>query len=556
MTETTPTAPWSLELRRRAAELLVETLRRDPERAQAIAGGLAPDGRGPGWRYAQYGDSIDSPKREVAYQTAFPELGTFLAVLEAGDPGAIEIALRIVSELDAEAAVPVARVLLPGRPWRGLGRALGYALGRGASEESFALLLESPRAPYLRDGLASNRYPGGVSRAWAAYQAVGGLDRDGLSPEERVDTEPVLAYLLRHDRERGFAELSRLVRSDRGGSPFVAHNLAAQGPDGHAVLLALLEGALPGERLTFAQRLAVRLLFDQDPATAVDRLGGASFLASPAGRPRLAAMLDWIRDDTWRIKKGWLAADPRIAELCAGLKGDADKPLAALAGDLIRTLPPALRPKSPRVARKVPPEQEAPDPLIVEELGAIRATFERLVAHLKATGYRFAAPRKTLVAPSAADLKAVARLEKKARVPTALAAFWRTVGSVDLRGWHPDWPLASYLAFPGAEEPVWLTDPLVVGPAVAVIGQALEENGEPPFALHIAPDSTGKAGYSGGLLTLWVPQDGADPVIDGTEETFLSHLRRSMAWAGFRGFESIADRPEGWLAAARAAGAR
>jgi hypothetical protein len=62
----------------------------------------------------------------------------------------------------------------------------------------------------------------------------------------------------------------------------------------------------------------------------------------------------------------------------------------------------------------------------------------------------------------------------------------------------------------------------------------------------------GKAGYSGGLLTTWLPQTDADPTLEGSDETLLRHLRRSLEWAGFPGFASIADRPESWLAEARA----
>jgi hypothetical protein len=32
----------------------------------------------------------------------------------------------------------------------------------------------------------------------------------------------------------------------------------------------------------------------------------------------------------------------------------------------------------------------------------------------------------------------------------------------------------------------------------------------------------------------------------------MASLRRSMAWAGFPGFAAIADRPDSWIAAARA----
>jgi hypothetical protein len=49
------------------------------------------------------------------------------------------------------------------------------------------------------------------------------------------------------------------------------------------------------------------------------------------------------------------------------------------------------------------------------------------------------------------------------------------------------------------------------------------------------------------------PLHGADPVLDGADETLLAHLRRALAWGGLPGFATIDARPEPWLAAARAA---
>ncbi|MBX3247826.1 MAG: hypothetical protein KF901_11660 [Myxococcales bacterium] len=189
----------------------------------------------------------------------------------------------------------------------------------------------------------------------------------------------------------------------------------------------------------------------------------------------------------------------------------------------------------------------------IAEMEALGAALRRLVTFLKTTGYRFAEPRRALTAPTAADRKALARLEKHLPLPPVLATFWRTAGAVDLRGHHPDWARATDLHAKGAREPVWLADPLVIAPAAHVIADALEEHDDAPLALHLAPDALGKAGYSSGMLTIWLPADAEDPSLEGANETLLAHLRRALAWAGFPGFASVDERPEAWLAAARAA---
>jgi predicted RNA-binding protein with RPS1 domain len=546
-----PLASWSLSLRVAASSLCCEKLRGTPE-AESIARALAPDGSGPGVRFHGYGPSLSAPAKRTAYQQRFAHLDELLALLETGDPGALELGIEILSRLDPEACVPIAALLLPHAPWPMLSATLGRALGRCASEASFRLLIDHPGRPYLRDGLATNDYARGVSEAWALFRTVDFMD-PALDPRTRVDVLPALSYLLRHDRDTAFPEAVRLLDAPGQVSVVASHAMLRLLPEGPAVLRRKLAEAPPSVPLRFPEKLAVKLLLEDDAGRAVDVLGGESFLASPEGRPRLEALLDWLRDDTFRVQRGWLAADPRFAQLCAGLVSDPDRELAALARNLVATLPKAARPKVPRAAKKSAPEQRAPDPDLLREMEALRDALTRLVAHLRATNYRFVEAKRAYVPPRASDLGALARLEKKVVVPSVLSAFWRTVGSVDLRGHHPSWPFSTYLGFAGAREPVWLTDPLVIGPAAQVIGDALAEGDGPPLALHLAPDALGKAGYSAGASTVWLPQDANDPALHGTEETLRAHLRRALPWAGFPGFMAVEDRPEAWLAPAREA---
>ena len=140
-------------------------------------------------------------------------------------------------------------------------------------------------------------------------------------------------------------------------------------------------------------------------------------------------------------------------------------------------------------------------------------------------------------------------------VPRSLLAFWQVVGGVDLRGSHPAWARTASLDLTGAEEGpgVWLTDPLCVARPDALLEETLDEAVEgTPYALCIAPDLYGKAGYSGGTLSVWTPVDADDAPVEGAQrrETLVEHLRRALRWGGFPGFEFIEDRPEEWLAAA------
>ena len=325
----------------RSGAQLARGLSETAEAAHAIANTLAPDGPGPGVRFHEYGESLRSPKKHIAYQARFSDIEELFGLLEAGDPGALELGLELLGRIEPEACVPVAALLLPHSPWNMLGAAIGRALGRCGSEASFRLLIDHPAVPYLRSGLATNGYAGGVAQAWQLVSAVD-FEAGDLDPRTREATLPAFSYLLRHDRCAALDQAVRLLDSS-GANPYVSHALYAIGTDGKAMLLDDLDRAPVAQMLRFSQKLAVKILLERDAAHAIDSLGGEAFLASPEGRPRLVALLDWLRDDTWVAKKppgvgpSWLAADPRFAQLCVGLQGDADRELASLARDLVAT---------------------------------------------------------------------------------------------------------------------------------------------------------------------------------------------------------------------------
>lgn len=562
-----PTVGWDPRLRTEAGQALAAIVRRHPS-ADAVARTLAPDGAGPGVRFNRYEGSLASPRAYLAYQKAFPDLASFLGLLEEGDPGAIELGLELVGRLEPEACVPIAELLLANTPWKFLGAALGRALGACASERSFVLLLEHRQIPYLPQGLATHRYPGGVDRAWNAYRAYGDVARADLPPVDRVRVLPLLSYLLAWDPEPAFVELVRLSRGENHEVQIYAAHGLFNHASGHAVLLEALSATAPGERLSFVASMGVRVLLHRDASTTIDALGGVEHLLSPGGRPRLVDLLNRLTRDTFpsggEKTTGLLPRDPRFAELLAAVRADRDRELVKTAGDLLGALPPALRPKVAKpkappmkkpVKKKLPKE---PDAALLREMERHRAALESLVAHLRSIGYQFVNPKGALKKPTAAGKRALAQLEKAlGPLPVALVAFYRGVGSVDLRGQDPSWPRPACLALPGVSEGsgVWLTDPLMIAPPEVLVEQLEDYVEGTPLGLVLAPDAIGKAGYSGGTLVIDVPSELDDPRIQGgtVAETLREHLARAIASAGMPGLLAIPERPEAWLASARAA---
>jgi hypothetical protein len=194
-------------------------------------------------------------------------------------------------------------------------------------------------------------------------------------------------------------------------------------------------------------------------------------------------------------------------------------------------------------------------------MAGINDRLERLVTHLAEHGYRFVNRRRALERPTQASRRAATRMARElGPLPLALRAFWEVVGGVDLRGAHPAWPHPANLELPGVRETavVWLTDPLMIARPDALLEQVLDEAvAGAPHELVIAPDDHGKAGYSGGQLSIWIPADRDDPAIEGSSrpESLIEHIERALSWGGLPGFESIDGAPKDFIAAATAAAA-
>jgi len=180
-----------------------------------------------------------------------------------------------------------------------------------------------------------------------------------------------------------------------------------------------------------------------------------------------------------------------------------------------------------------------------DRIAALPARLFRLAEYLRTSGYRFANPKGLVPGPAPDVERCLRRLEELVGVvPAALAHFYRTVGSVDLRGEHPAWN--------GCD----LSDPLVVEPITAVVEEAEQyvelknpaeeywasESGV--FRAPIAPDDYHKADVSGGMwLGVEIPNADVDPVV--LEEShalpFTLYLELVLEWGGFLGLETAED---------------
>jgi hypothetical protein len=511
---------WEPELRREAGRALAALLEPVADRAEGIARQLAPAGTGPGARVNRYRGGVDAASKVLQFQVAYPEIRELFRELGEGDRGAIEVALEIASRMDPESVVPVAERLLTRPLWKMLGSALARALGAASSKAAFDLLIEHTLEPYLAGGLRRVGYAGGVTRAWEVYTGYGDLDRDNLDPRVRVSAVPVLLYLLRFDRERAFPEVVRLLHVDFQ-LPHALFN--EQTPQSDAALIAKIERTPPGTRLDLAARLGVRALLRQDAATALDRLGGLELLQSPAGRQRADALLDRLFRDEDLVKRphlgtraGWLHVDPRFAELAAHYR--TDKQLGPIAASLIEVLPPERRPPPPPPKPK--PRAKRIPAALRREMEKLKSDLERTVACLLERDFRFEHPDHALLPPTPAAKRAITRLKREfGPLPQLLEAFWTIVGSVDLRGKE-------------SQPTTPLDEPLVIAPPELLLDDALDNAVDGvPFALVFAPDAVGKAGYSGGTLSVWVPSEADDPKVEGSdvEETLSQHIARCLA---------------------------
>lgn len=160
-----------------------------------------------------------------------------------------------------------------------------------------------------------------------------------------------------------------------------------------------------------------------------------------------------------------------------------------------------------------------------ETMAKARTNIERLIERLQAIGYEFEENEVVFIPPQPDVHFQIASLESKAGViPLSLRAWYEVVGTVSLRGFHPDW--SDFFTF------ALVVDPLEY---VLVEYDAWKHDcNEEPFQVPVATRPDGGMPY-----VIEVPNASIDaPLLEerhGT--TFVNYLRICFRWGGFPEFE-------------------
>ena len=181
----------------------------------------------------------------------------------------------------------------------------------------------------------------------------------------------------------------------------------------------------------------------------------------------------------------------------------------------------------------------------------VRDTVDAIVEVLRSQGYAFAHPKRAFVPPLPGVSREVDAIEARVGpLSPALRAAWELVGSYDLTGSHPDWPVTACLMLPGAKEGpagVWMTDPIVLYSPADVLQRLDDAEDEFRDCVPVWPDAYHKAGYSGSPETcVAIPSDDPnDELIEGDPSakrppTLVAYLRWALTdFAGFPGFAEL-----------------
>ena len=184
-------------------------------------------------------------------------------------------------------------------------------------------------------------------------------------------------------------------------------------------------------------------------------------------------------------------------------------------------------------------------------MASVRDVVDAIVEVLRSQGYAFAHPKRAFVPPLPGVSRDIDAIEGRiGAVPPALRAAWEVVGSYDLTGSHPDFPVTACLMLPGAKEGpggVWMTDPIVLYAPADVLSRLDDAEDEFRDRVPVWPDAYHKAGYSGSPETcVAIPSD--DPEAELLEgdpgakhpTTLVRYLRRALIdFGGFPGFAEI-----------------
>jgi hypothetical protein len=213
-----------------------------------------------------------------------------------------------------------------------------------------------------------------------------------------------------------------------------------------------------------------------------------------------------------------------------------------------------------------------------ETMQRARHNIEMLIPRLRQAGYTFgfhalgleetlpgfAADYRVFEPPPSDIASQLDALEKRVGAPPlSLAAWYETIGEVNLLGRPPDsWQVSAYTLDPLQVHPLelvlefydyWLEDQAY---SLSLPDEEKDEDEIAYFAQHrleIMLDVDTKLGYSGlGGYEVIVPGATADALLDDHPEhlTLVEYVRRSCRCAGFPGLELERKRPRGveeWL---------
>lgn len=188
---------------------------------------------------------------------------------------------------------------------------------------------------------------------------------------------------------------------------------------------------------------------------------------------------------------------------------------------------------------------------LAKTMATVRDIVDAIVEVLRSQGYAFAHPQRAYVPPLPGVSREVDAIEARlGPLPPALRAAWEIVGSYDLTGSHPDWPVTACLMLPGAREGpdgVWMTDPIVLYSPADVLERLDDAENEFRDRVPVWPDAYHKAGYSGSPETCVAIPSASDEgdLIEGDPSanrptTLLAYLRWALGeFGGFPGFADI-----------------
>ncbi|HEY9296200.1 MAG TPA: hypothetical protein VIQ31_07470, partial [Phormidium sp.] len=160
-----------------------------------------------------------------------------------------------------------------------------------------------------------------------------------------------------------------------------------------------------------------------------------------------------------------------------------------------------------------------------ETMARTRTNIEMLIERLQAINYEFEDPGIVFIPPQPDIREQIASLESLAGViPLSLRAWHEIVGTVSLRGFHPDW--GKFFAFA-----------LVVDPLDYVLVECdawKYDCDEEPFQFPVATRPDGGIPY-----VIEVPNASIDaPLLEELHSTtFVNYLRICFRWGGFPEFE-------------------